>query len=490
MINMARFDYDIGIIGGGAAGLTVASGASQLGAKTLLVEKENLLGGDCLHFGCVPSKTLIRTARIYQQMKEAERFGLPAMELAQVDFSQVVGRISQVIEHIQHHDSVERFSGLGVQVKFGDASFMDEHTISLDGRSITAAKWLVATGSSAAVPHLQGLEESRYLTNREIFSLAQLPPSLIVLGAGAIAMEMAQAFSRLGTKVTVLQRGEQVLSKEDRDTSDIVRKSLEAEGVVFHLGCTLLKVARNSTGKAVFFRNALGVDTSVSASEILVALGRTVNTRGLGLEHIGIACSDKGIVVDNRLRTTHKHIFAAGDVIGGYQFTHAAGYEGGVVLTNAVLGLPRKVNYSWMPWCTYTSPELASIGYNEKRAKAAGIDYQIWTEQFLDNDRANAVGETTGFIKLLLDRRSRPLGVQILGPHAGDLLAEWVAVLNGGVKLSTLAGSIHPYPTLAEINKRVVGSIYSGKLFSDTVRKALKLIFRYQGRAVPPGGIS
>ncbi len=487
---MARFDYDIGVIGGGAAGLTVASGASQLGAKTLLVEKENLLGGDCLHFGCVPSKTLIKTARVYQSMKEAGRYGLPVPDLGPVDFLLVAERIRQVIEHIQQHDSVERFAGLGVQVSFGSVVFSDEHTISLAGRPVTAAKWLVATGSSPAIPQLEGLSDIPYLTNRDIFSLPTLPESLIILGAGAIAVEMAQAFCRLGAKVTVLQRGEQILSKEDPDMAEIVKKSLEEEGVVFHLGCTLLRVGKSGRDKEVFFTDSHGLDRSVGGGQILVALGRSVNIGGLGLENIGIACSSRGIEVDNCLRTSHKHIYAAGDVIGGYQFTHAAGYEGGVVLTNAILGLPRKVDYTWMPWCTYTSPELASIGLNEKRARAAGIDYRVWIEQFAGNDRAKAEAETTGFVKLILDRKSRPLGVQILGPHAGDLLAEWVAVLNGGVKLSTLAGAIHPYPTLAEINKRVVGNIYSGKLFSETVKKALKLIFRYQGRAVAPGGTS
>jgi pyruvate/2-oxoglutarate dehydrogenase complex dihydrolipoamide dehydrogenase (E3) component len=484
---MSRFDYDIGIIGGGAAGLTVASGASQLGAKTLLVEKEKLLGGDCLHFGCVPSKTLIKTARVYQLMKDAARYGLPSVVPGPVDFSLIAERISQVIADIQHHDSVERFNGLGVEVRFGSASFTDEHTISLAGRSLTAAKWLIATGSSPAIPVLDGLSELEYLTNRDIFSLSSLPESLIVLGAGAIAVEMAQAFSQLGAKVAVVQRGKQILSKEDQDMADGVRKSLAASGVSFHLGSTLRKAVKNGASKTIVFTDDQGAEQSISASEILVALGRSANVNGLGLEGIGIECSSQGITVDKRLRTRHKHIFAAGDVIGGYQFTHAAGYEGGVVLTNAILGLPRRVDYTWMPWCTYTSPELASIGFNEKRARAAGLDYRVWTESFAANDRAHAEGEREGCIKLLLDRRGRPLGVQILGPHAGDLLSEWVAVLNGGVKLSTLAGAIHPYPTLAEINKRVVGNIYSLKLFSDTVRKALKLIYRYQGRAIGVG---
>jgi pyruvate/2-oxoglutarate dehydrogenase complex dihydrolipoamide dehydrogenase (E3) component len=311
-----------------------------------------------------------------------------------------------------------------------------------------------------------------------------LPESLIVVGAGAVASEMAQAFCRLGSKVTVLQRSEQILSKEDKDMADIVMAAMAGDGVVFHLGCRILSARRAGEKKEVFFKDCAGIERSVCATDIFVALGRSVNLDGFDLEKTGVEFSRSGITVDNRMRTNMKHIFAAGDVTGGYQFTHAAGYEGGIVLSNAIFHLPRKADYAWMPWCTYTSPELASIGMNEKRARAANISYSVYIEHFSDNDRANAEGHTAGCVKLLLDGKGKPLGVQIVGPRAGDLLAEWIAVLNGRVKLSTLAGAVHPYPTLAEINKRVAGSIYSPKLFSDRVRKALKFIFRYQGRAI------
>jgi len=478
---MAHFDYDIGIIGGGAAGLTVASGAAQLGAKTLLVEREDLLGGDCLHFGCVPSKTLIRSARVYHELGKTEQYGLPAVTHAPVDFSKVSHRIAEVIATIQHHDSVERFSGMGVTVRFDSPHFIDDHTVKLDGGPVSAEKWVIATGSSAFVPDIPGLETIDVLTNRDIFSLSELPEALIILGAGAIALEMAQALQRLGSRVTVLQRSGQVLSKEDPDLADSVMKSMQKEGVCFHLGCSIISVAENDGKKIVRFRNVDDIEQQVAGSHVLVALGRAANVSGLGLENCGVNYQRSGIEVDNRLRTSSKHIYAAGDVIGGYQFTHAAGYEGGVVLTNAVLRLPRKVNYRWMSWCTYTSPELASIGLNEKRASAAGIEYQIFEELFKDNDRAQAEGLTSGKVKLLLDKKDKPIGVQILGPHAGDLLSEWVAALNGNLRLSTIAGAIHPYPTFAEINKRVTGAVLSPKLFSDKIRKTLKLLFRYRG---------
>jgi len=478
---MARFEYDIGIIGGGAAGLTVASGAAQLGAKTLLVEKEEALGGDCLHFGCVPSKTLIKSARVYHQIGQAENYGLPRVTAGPVDFSRISERIAEVISQIQHHDSVERFSGLGVDVRFGNPQFTDENSIDLNGKQVTAEKWVIATGSSASIPAIPGLETVELLTNKNIFSLTELPDSLIILGAGAIALEMAQSFQRFGTKVTVLQRSKQVLSKEDTDLADMVMKTMEKDGVCFHLGCNFISVEETNGRKTVTFRSEDEKEYTVSGSHLLVALGRTANVSGLNLESCGVKYIPSGIEVDNRLRTSCKHIYAAGDVNGGYQFTHAAGYEGGVVLTNAVLRLPRKVNYRWMSWCTYTSPELASIGLNEKRAAAEGVHYQLHEELFSDNDRAQTEGLTDGKIKLLLNKKDKPLGVQILGPHAGDLLAEWVAALNGSLRLSTIAGSIHPYPTFAEINKRVTGSVLSPKLFSDKVRKTLKLLFKFRG---------
>lgn len=480
---MADYDYDMGIIGGGAAGLTVASGAAQLGVKTLLVEKEGALGGDCLHYGCVPSKTLIKTAHVYHLMKNGPAFGLPAVTPPPVDFRAVSARIRSVIGVIQQHDSVERFCKLGAKVEFGAPQFTDEHAIRLEGKTISARTWLVATGSSSAIPPLAGLDTTPYLTNRDIFYLETLPRSMIILGAGPIAIEMAQAFCRLGAKVTVIQRGGQILSKEDKDMADIVKQVLEGEGITFQLNAAVVSTRDLGREREVVIKKSGEETVTLRAESILVALGRTPNVAGLGLEKIDIPFDQHGIKVNNYLRTRHSHIYAAGDVIGGYQFTHVAGYEGGVVLSNAVFHLPKKANYTHVPWCTYTHPELASIGMNEKSAKAAGIDYSVWSEEFKDNDRGLAEGEAVGRIKLLLDRKERPLGVQLLGPQAGELLNEWVAIMNGGVGLSKIASAIHPYPTLGEINKKVAGLVYSKKIFSDTIRKGLKFFFSLKGRA-------
>lgn len=484
---MANHDYDIGIIGGGAAGLTVASGASQLGAKTLLIEKEDALGGDCLHYGCVPSKTLIKTAHVYHLMKNGAKFGLPSITPPPVDFKEVSARIKSVIGIIQKHDSVERFCKLGAKVEFGSPEFTDEHAVTLNGKTISARTWLIATGSSAAIPPIEGLDKTPYLTNRDIFYLDTLPTSMIILGCGPIAVEMAQAFCRLGTKVTVIQRSGQILSKEDKDMADIAKQALEEEGVVFRLNTSVVRVNDLGREREVVIKKAKGEIVTLKAEAILVAMGRSPNAAGLGLEKIDIPFDQKGIKVNKYLKTNHKHIYGAGDVIGGYQFTHVAGYEGGVVLSNAIFHLPKKADYTHVPWCTYTHPELASIGMNEKRAKEAGIDYSVWSEEFKDNDRGLAEGEGVGRIKLLLDRKEKPIGIQILGPHAGELLSEWVAIMNGGVGLSKIASAIHPYPTLGEINKRVVGSIFSKKIFSNTVRKGLKFFFSFKGRACTCG---
>ena len=480
---MPKYDFDIGVLGGGAAGLTVASGASQFGAKTLLIEKEKRLGGDCLHYGCVPSKTLIKSAHVYHMMKNAHRYGLPSLELQPVDFRDVAKRIQSVIDAIQKHDSEERFCKLGVKVEFGDAIFTDEHSVRVDGKTYSANKWVISTGSSPSVPEIDGLDGTPFITNKEIFSLDSLPKSMIVIGAGPIAIEMAQSFCRLGTKVIIVQRSGQILSKEDKDMADIVMNVLQSEGVEVHLNSALQSTKDLGSEKEVVIKNKDGKTISLKAEKILVALGREVNSEGLGLEAISMDFDRKGIKVDNRMRTNHKHIYAAGDVTGRYQFTHAAGYEGGVALSNSILHLPKKADYTYLPWCTYTDPELASIGMNEKRAKEAGIEYSVWTEEFKSNDRSLAEGEEVGRIKMILDPKGKPVGIQILGPQAGELLGEWVAVLNGGVKLSKLASAVHPYPTLGEINKRVVGNYFSGKIFSEKVKKTLKFFFHFKGRA-------
>jgi pyruvate/2-oxoglutarate dehydrogenase complex dihydrolipoamide dehydrogenase (E3) component len=311
-----------------------------------------------------------------------------------------------------------------------------------------------------------------------------LPASLLILGAGPIGIEMAQAFSRLGSQVSVVDMADQILPKEDEDMALAVVASLASEGIAFHLGASIVRTQDKGRQKSVTIKKSDGQTAELLGDAILVALGRSSNARGMGLDKAGVALDPKGFVsVDQRLKTSQKHIYAAGDVNGGFLFTHVAGYEGGVVVSNAIFRLPRKVNYTFLPWCTYTDPELANIGMNEQMAKDAGIKYSVITEEFKDNDRSLAENEKVGKVKLLLDHKEKPIGVQIFGPHAGELLSEWVAVFNGGVKLTTLAAGIHPYPTIAEINKKIAGSYLSPKIFSDKVKKGLKFFFHLKGRA-------
>ena len=483
---MAHYDFDIGVLGGGAAGLTVAAGAAQAGAKVLLLEKEGRLGGDCVYYGCVPSKTLIRSAQVYHFMKNADRYGLPGVTVGRPDYREIARRIQSVIHTIQQYDSEERFCGLGAKVEYGNASFVDERAISLDGKRYSARYWVIATGSSAAIPPIDGLRETPHLTNKEIFSLERLPESMVVIGGGPIGIELAQAFARLGTKVTVVEFLGHILNADDNDMTDAVMSLLKDEGVEFYLDSAVTSTRAVGNGIEVFFRK--GEETkSVRAETLLVATGRRVNLDGLGLDKGGVALDGKVLRLDEKLRTTQRHIFAAGDVTGVHQFTHAAGYEGGIVVSNAIFHFPRKADYTYLPWVTYTDPELAGIGMNEKAAKASGIDYSVWSEEFVKNDRSLAEGEMTGKIKMLLDEKEKPIGVQILGPQAGELLGEWVAVMNGKVKLSTLASAVHPYPTLAEINKRVAGNLLATKIFSKNVKKALHFFFSLKGRACGEG---
>lgn len=476
------YDYDLGVIGGGAAGLTITAGAARLGGRVLLVDREPRLGGDCLYHGCVPSKTLLHIARVYHQARHMDELGLPAVDTGSVDFARVAERIRNVIAAIEPHDSPERFCSLGAMVRQGQARFLDRHTVDIDGVSVRARHWAVCTGSEPYVPDLPGLGNVPYLTNKNLFALTSLPAHLIILGGGPIALEMAQAFCRLGSRVTVLQRSGQVLSREDADMAELVAARLTAEGVCIVLSCELHGVETCETGVRVHVVHN-GQRLGVEGSHLLLALGRRANCTNLGLENAGVTPSAQGLAVDARMRTACPNIFAAGDVTGRYQFTHAAGYEGGVVIANTIFRLPRRADYRWMPWCTYTDPELASIGLNEKRAQQEGVRYRVWEESFSGNDRALAEHTGYGKLKMLVDTKDKPLGVQICGPGAGELLGVWSTFFAGGLSLSRLAGAVMPYPTLGEISRRVAGSVVSEKLFSEKVRKGLSLIFQLKGRA-------
>jgi pyruvate/2-oxoglutarate dehydrogenase complex dihydrolipoamide dehydrogenase (E3) component len=482
---MGNFDYDLGIIGGGAAGLTAAAGAAQFGAKTILIEKSDKLGGDCLHFGCVPSKTLIRTAGVWALARRLQEFGLPGLELVPVDLSKVMERVNSVIEKIQEHDSPERFCRLGAEVLFSHPRFLDNHLVKVEGRNISAKAWIIATGSRPSIPPVEGITDVPYWTNETAFSQKKLPDSLLILGGGPIGLEMAQAFQRLGSNVTIIEFMDQILGPEDPDIAQILMGRLEAEGMKIMTSTKAVKVEKK--GKKICLSvvpaKGEGKVQILEADALFVATGRRPNVEDMELESTGVESTPKGIITDLRMRTNIPHIYACGDVNGQFLFTHVAGYEGGIALTNVCLHLPRKADYSRVPWCTYTDPEVASIGLNEKRAKKEGVAYQVLEDFFKENDRALAEAEPLGKIKVLVNPKGKLLGCQIIGAHAGELIHEWITALNGGLKLSTMAGAIHVYPTLSEISKRAASNYFAEKLFSDRTKKVLRFFFHFKGRA-------
>ena len=455
---MATPEFDICIIGGGAAGLVVAAGGSALGAKVALVEKhEGGLGGDCLHYGCVPSKTLLRSAKIAHQMRHADRYAIsPATP--QIDISKVMQRVAGVIASIEPNDSPERFRSLGVDVMFGAGQFTDSGTFAVGNRKLTARNFVIATGSRPGVPPIPGLNEVPFLTNETVFKLNEPVPSLILIGAGPIGCEMAQAFVRLGSKVTVVDLSPALLPREDADLAAVIRKQMEADGIQFHLGVTPTKAEGQAGAISLFIKNKDGSEIKLDASHLLVAAGRKVNIEGLGLEAAGVQVDKGRIVSDPTLRTTNKNIYVCGDVAGAFQFTHMAEHHAGVVLRNILNPLPikfAKTETRVIPWCTFTDPELARVGVSEAEAKQQNIPHRVYKFPFEEMDRARADGETAGFAKIITDPKGVVLGAAIAGPHAGELIHEYVLAIAKRMTTNDLSGIIHVYPTLAQINRRV-----------------------------------
>ena len=483
-----NYTHDLIVVGGGAAGLTVASGAAQLGVKVALVERERL-GGDCLYHGCVPSKSLLRSAGVYALAKETERFGLPRAEIGRPDLGTVMERVGAVVSSIARHDSPERFTALGAEVIFGEPRFVSPCEIDTgrgSGKLISAPKIILATGSSPRAVPIPGLEQTGYITNRDIFSLTTLPESLAVIGAGPIGVEMSHAFARLGSRVLLLDVAEEILPREDADMAGVVRRRLEADGVRIATGASISRVSGAGSGKTLSF-SVGGEEETFRADRILLAVGRTGNIDGLGLEEAGVATERGFVTVDAKLRSSSRHIMAIGDLNGRYLFTHVAGAEGSFAVRRAVLHVPGEMDYDRVPWVTYTDPELASIGYNEVRAREAGIEYELAESSFAENDRAHAEGETEGKVKILTDGKGKLIGTQIVGPHAGELLGPHLIAFAKGLKLMDIMGPIYPYPTLGEASRRAAGNVLGPRLFNGRVRALLRLLFRYHGEGPAPG---
>jgi pyruvate/2-oxoglutarate dehydrogenase complex dihydrolipoamide dehydrogenase (E3) component len=466
---MATIDTDICVIGAGSGGLSVAAGAAQMGASTVLIER-GAMGGDCLNYGCVPSKSMIAAGRAADTIRHAGRFGVNGHE-PQIDFGRVHDHIHGVIAAIAPNDSVERFEGLGVKVIRASARFTGPDTVEAGGATIKARRFVLATGSRASHPPIPGLDDVLFLTNETIFERKAAPEHLIVIGGGPIGVEMAQAHRRLGAEVTILQKGS-ILPKDDPDLVAIVRDRLTAEGVDLREDVDIARVERHGNGIAA----VLADGTRIEGSDLLVAAGRQANVDGLGLEAAGIEFSPKGVKTDARLRTTNRRVFAVGDVAGGPQFTHIAGYHAGIVIRNVLFRLPAKVDYSALPWVTYTDPELAHVGLTESEARKSHKDIRVLTWNFEENDRAQAERETEGRVKVLTLPNGRILGASIVGPHAGELIQVWCLAISQKLKIGAIASMIAPYPTLGEAGKRAAGAFYTPKLFSGRTRGLVRFL--------------
>lgn len=462
--------YDLAIIGAGSGGLSVAAAAAQFGQKVILFEKGKM-GGDCLNYGCVPSKALIAAAKQAHVFRTSGPYGIAAAE-PKVDFKKVRDHIRKVIAAIEPHDSAARFEKLGVKVVLGAAKFRDAKTLESGGGIFSAKRIVIATGSRPAVPAIPGLETVAYFTNETIFENSVLPKHLIIIGGGAIGMELAQAHRRLGSAVTVIEAFTP-LAKDDPELAAVVLESLRRDGVKIFAETAIKKISKAKPGIAI----ETAGHGKITGSHLLVATGRAANVEGLNLEAAGVVYTAKGVTVDKGLRTSQKHIYAIGDVAGGLQFTHVANYHAGLVIRNTLFRLPVSNRCDIIPHVTFSEPELAQVGFTEAQAlKDYGPSIKVVRWPFLDNDRAQAEGKTTGLIKAVIGKRGRILGVGIVGANAGEVIQPWVLAMNEGLKIRAIAGMVAPYPTLGEINRRVAVNYFSGLASNPWLRRVIRLV--------------
>ena len=469
---MILLNPDLCVIGAGSGGLSVAAGAARLGVPVVLIEK-GAMGGDCLNVGCVPSKALIACAAAAHTMRSAGIFGLRPHD-ARADWAAVQARIRHVIAAIEPNDSVARYEAMGVKVIVSNARFIDRATVEAGGFTIKARRFVVATGSSPAVPPLPGLEHIRWQTNETIFDITELPTHLIVLGAGPIGVELAQAFRRLGSDVTLIDTGA-VLAREDAELAAPVLTALAREGVSLRQHVTVLSAEPHATGLRLLIEEAgsSGLQQWITGSHLLVATGRTANVQGLGLEQAGVAFDAHGIKVGRGLRSTNRRIYAVGDVAGGAQFTHAANYHAGLVLRQTLFRLRAKVQPQTIPRVTYSDPEIAAVGLSENEARAQHRDIRVLRWPFSDNDRAETDEAREGHVKIITARNGQILGAGITGAHAGELIGLWCLAIAKGMKIGAIAQLILPYPTLSEASRRAAIGFYASQFDRPIVRTIL-----------------
>jgi pyruvate/2-oxoglutarate dehydrogenase complex dihydrolipoamide dehydrogenase (E3) component len=475
--------YNVVVIGAGTAGLVTAAGTAGLGGRVALIER-NLMGGDCLNFGCVPSKALISSARLIQQIRDAEKWGLDRQQ-PQFAFEKIFDRMRARRAKIAPNDSQERFESLGVDVFRGEARFVSSYEIEVNGQKLRAKNFVVATGSRAAIPKIEGIDTVPYFTNETVFDdLKEMPESMIVLGGGPIGCELAQTVRRFGVEVTIIQRGDQLLPREDRDVAEFIERRLINEGVRIIKNADARSVATSDAGKVAleFLDRQSGRigERTFFADALLVAIGRMPNVRSLDLKSIGVAVNERGVRVNDYLQTSQRHIYAAGDVTGPFLFTHMADAQARVVVRNILVPfqfLRQKMDYSVVPWCTYTDPEVAHVGLGEKEAKQKNVEYDLFVVPLEDLDRAVVESEDAGFVKVLTARGSdKILGATMVGPHAGDLLHEFVLAMKTGIGLGTIASTIHAYPTFAELARKA-GDKYNKTRLTPRAKKVFSWFY-------------
>ncbi len=462
-------ETDLCVIGAGSGGLSVAAAAAAFGRPVVLIEKHKM-GGDCLNFGCVPSKALLAAGKHAHAMRASKPFGITPIE-PDADFAAVNDHVHAVIAAIEPNDSVERFTGLGVNVIQAAGEFIDKNTVRAGERHIKARRFIIATGSSPVVPPIPGLDETPYFTNETLFDNRERPGHLIIVGGGPIGMEMAQAHRRLGAEVTVLE-GQKALGKDDPELATVVLEALGREGVTIREGAMVERVSGEAGAIKVEIKTATGTET-VEGTHLLLAVGRKPNLDGLGLEAAGIKYEKSGIEVDAGLVTSNRKVYAIGDCIGGLQFTHVANYHAGIVIRRALFWMPAKVDNGTIPWVTYTDPEMAHVGLTEAEAaqKHPGVKVLRWAMH--ENDRAQAQLTTEGLIKVVIDKRGRILGASIVGENAGELIQMWSLAISQKMKIKAMMSWISPYPTLSEVNKRVAYRAYATAPANTLVRKVI-----------------
>ena len=478
--------YDLTIIGGGSAGLVLAVAGAKLGKKTALVEKHRI-GGDCLWTGCVPSKALLKAAKIANSIQNAEKYGIAVSETTP-DWQRVMDYVRGTQHAIEEeHDNPERFREMGVDVIFGDGHFESSNTFVVEDtengqtRTLESKKFVISTGSRPSAPPIPGLETCSYLDSETVWDLEVFPERLLVVGAGPIGVELGQAFHRLGAEVTIVQRSGRILTKEDADVSEQMLRYLREEGIAIRLNTNIAEVSQSQEGINVQFSDSENGTVEQTFDKILIAAGRAPNVEGLGLDKIGVQVGSRGIEVNNRLQTSVKNIYAAGDVIGHYLFTHVAAFQAQLLLRNIFFPLSNTINYAVVPWTTFCDPEVARCGLTEAEAREKHGDVDVFTLDQGDVDRAVAEGETHGFSKVIASRwTGKILGVHLVGTNAGEVIHEYILAMQSGIPLRKLSGMIHVYPTFSSSVWRVAGKWFSESTLIQTLRN-MKLLLRRPG---------